>query len=164
MKIYTVSLFGHRVLNDPLRTGNQIKKIAEELINTKEYVNFLIGHEGNFDIIATSAVKTAKRKNNCGNSSLILLLPYMKAEYKNNTKSFHEYYDDVEICPESSEAYYKNAISIRNRKMIDRSDLVICCIDHKSGGSYKAVRYAESINKKIINVSDSGYFKNTDIS
>lgn len=164
MEIYTVSLFGHRVLDDSFRAGEQIEKLAAELINSKEYVDFLVGRDGDFDIIAASAVKTAKRKNNYGNSSLVLVLPYMKAEYKNNTESFHEYYDDVEICPESSEAHYKKAISVRNRKMIDRSDLVICCVDHKSGGSYKAVKYAESINKKIINVSDSGYFINTDIS
>lgn len=164
MEIYTVSLFGHRVIDNPSRAGEQIERLAAELINTKEYVDFLIGRDGDFDILAASAIKTAKRKNNYGNSSLVLVLPYMKAEYKNNTESFHEYYDDVEICSEASETHYKNAINVRNRKMIDRSDLVICCIEHKSGGSYKAVLYAESINKKIINVSDNGHFQNTDIS
>ena len=67
----------------------------------------------------------------------------MKAEFRDNEKEFLEYYDDVEICEQSSKAHYKSAMQIRNRAMIDRSDLIICCIHHKSGGAYKTVQYAE---------------------
>lgn len=164
MDIYTVSLFGHRIVNDPTRAVEKIEKLAAELICNKEYVEFLVGREGDFDIIAASAIKTAKKKLDYGNCSLTLVLPYMKAEYRKNTKEYHEYYDDVEICAEASETHFKNAITVRNRAMADRSDLVICCIDRESGGAYKAVRYAENKKIKIINVSDSGYFQNSDIS
>ncbi|WP_278291379.1 hypothetical protein [Ruminococcus flavefaciens] len=38
--------------------------------------------------------------------------------------------------------------------MIDRADLVICCIQHKSGGAYRTIQYAEKQGKKIVNLAD----------
>lgn len=60
----------------------------------------------------------------------------------------------IEICAESSEARPKSAIQVRNRSIFDRSDLVICCVQHKSGGAYAAIRYAEKQGKKIVNLAD----------
>ena len=53
---------------------------------------------------------------------------------------------------ESSQAHPKAAIGIRNRTMIDRSDMVVCYIERKSGGAYRAVRYAAVQGKVIINL------------
>jgi hypothetical protein len=38
--------------------------------------------------------------------------------------------------------------------MIDRSDLVVCWIQHKSGGAYKTIQYAEKQNRRIINLAE----------
>jgi hypothetical protein len=38
--------------------------------------------------------------------------------------------------------------------MIDRSDLVLCCIEHESGGAYQAVQYAVRQQCKIINLAE----------
>ena len=78
----------------------------------------------------------------------------MMAEYRDNEKEYLNYYDEVEVCAESSEAHPKSAIQVRNRCIVDRSDLVICCIQRKSGGAYQAVRYAEKRGKKIVNLAD----------
>ena len=69
---------------------------------------------------------------------------------------FHGFrcYDNIEIDSEASVAYFKNAILIRNRRMVDRSQLVICYIDHKKGGAYTAVQYAKEIGCKVINIVD----------
>lgn len=77
----------------------------------------------------------------------------MKAEYRDNVQSYLDYYDEVEVCAESSETHYKSAIQIRNRNMIDRSNLVVCCIQHKSGGAHKTIQYAMKQNKKIVNLA-----------
>lgn len=69
-------------------------------------------------------------------------------------KNFLDYYDEVEICAESSEAHYKSAIQIRNRNMVDRSDLIVCCIQHTGGGAYKTIQYAKKKNCKIINLAE----------
>ena len=73
----------------------------------------------------------------------------MKAEFRDNEKEFLEYYDDVEICEQSAKAHYKAAMQIRNKAMVDRSDLVICCTQRKSSGAYKTVQYAPKQNKNI---------------
>ena len=75
-------------------------------------------------------------------------MPYARAEFTNNQQAFLEYYDEVEICEKSARAYFKAAIQIRNRAMVDRSDMVISCIQYKSGGAYKTVKYA------IINIAE----------
>ena len=152
MEIYTVSFFGHREIENALEVERKLEAKITELIQTKQYIEFLVGREGEFDILAASVVKKVKKQMDYGNFSLIWVLPYMKAEFRDNEKNFLEYYDDVEVCEQSSKAHFKSAMQIRNRAMVDRSDLVICCIQHKSGGAYKTVQYATKQNKEIFNV------------
>ena len=154
MNTYTVSLFGHRHIDHPSEIEKQLDTLLRELLAQKEYVEFLIGRDGDFDLLVTSVIKRAIRDYDLGNASLILVLPYMKAEYRDNEQSYLAYYDEVEICEEAAEAYPKSAIQIRNRSMIDRSDLVICCIQHKSGGAHATIRYAEKQGKKIVNLAN----------
>ena len=83
---------------------------------------------------------------------MVLVLPYMRAEYRDNEAAFLDYYDEVEICEESARAHFKAAMQIRNRCMVDRSDLVVCCIQHQSGGAYKTVQYARLLGKRVVEV------------
>ena len=69
-------------------------------------------------------------------------------------ESFHEYYDEIEICQDVAGGHYKAAIQVRNREMVDRSDLVVCYIEHNSGGAFQTVQYAKKKNKEIVNLSD----------
>ena len=83
---------------------------------------------------------------------LVLVLPYMRAEFRDKEKSYLDYYDEVEICEGTAIAHYKSAIQVRNRSMVDCSDLVVCCIQHKSGGAYKTVQYAQREGKVVVDV------------
>ena len=152
MDIYTVSFFGHREIENALEVERKLEAKITELIQTKQYIEFLVGREGEFDILAASVVKRVKKQMDYANCSLIWVLPYMKAEFRDNEKNYLEYYDDVEVCEQSSKAHYKSAMQIRNKAMVDRSDLVICCIQHKSGGAYKTVQYAEKQDKNIFDL------------
>lgn len=154
MNIYTVSFFGHRKIERPSEIEERLDKLLYELITQKEYVEFLIGREGDFDLLAASAVKRAAKRYGCGNTSFILVLPYMKAEYRDNKREYLEYYDEIEICSKSAEAHPKSAIQVRNRNIVDRSDLVVCCIQQNSGGAYKTVQYAKKQNCTIINLAE----------
>lgn len=153
LDIYTVTFFGHRVIKNQIEIEERIEQIARELISTKEYVEFLVGRNGDFDQCAASAVRRANKALDRGNCSLILVLPYMTAEFKKNEKGFYDYYDDVEICGKSERSHFKAAIGIRNREMTNRSDLVICCIEHESGGAYNAVKYARESGKTVIDLA-----------
>lgn len=154
MNIYTVSFFGHRYIERGTEIVNRLDKLLHDLITQKEYVDSLIGRDGDFDLLASAAIKRAVRSYSYGNTHFTLVLPYMKAQYRNNEKEYLAYYYEVEVCAESSEAHPKSAIQVRNRSMIDRSDLVVCCIQHKSGGAYRAIQYAEKQGKKIVNLAD----------
>lgn len=154
MEIYTVSFFGHRELKRASENESKLDQLLHDLIMQKQYIEFLIGRDGEFDLLVASAIRRAVKQYGYGNTSLILVLPYMKAEYRDNEKEYLDYYDEIEICPESAEAHPKSAIQVRNRIMIDRSNLVVCCIQHKSGGAYKTVQYAEKQGKNIVNLTD----------
>ena len=153
LNIYTVRFFGHRSIERASEVENRFDKLLHELIAQKEYVEFLIGRDGEFDLLASAAIKRAVREYGYGNTHFTLVLPYMKAEYRDNEKEYLDYYDEVEVCAESADAHPKAAIQIRNRNMVDRSDLVVCCIQHKSGGAYKTMQYAEKQDKHIINLA-----------
>ena len=88
------------------------------------------------------------------NSALMLVLPYETAEYRDNTEAFHAYYDDVVICESSARAHFKGAHQRRNREMIRHSNLVVCCMEYKTGGTWQAVQYAKALGKPIINLAE----------
>lgn len=154
MEIYTVSFFGHRLVERALEIQVRLEILLHDLITQKEYVEFLIGRDGKFDLLAASSIRRAVKQYGYGNTSIILVLPYMKAEYRDNVQSYLDYYDEVEICSESSDAHYKSAIQVRNRSMVDRSDLVVCCIQLKSGGAYRTMQYAKNQGKQVRNLAD----------
>lgn len=97
MEIYTVSFFGHREVEGAAEIESRLERLLHDLITQKEYVEFLIGRDGEFDLLAASAIRRAVKHCGCGNTSLILVLPYMKAEYRDNEQSYLDYYDEVEM-------------------------------------------------------------------
>lgn len=153
LDIFTVSFFGHREVNHIRDVEKQMELLLFKLIEEKEYVDFLVGRNGDFDQIAASAVHRAKEFYS-GKSSLIWIMPYGLAEYRENTKTYDQYYDEVEICSESDGTHPKAAYQIRNRSMVDRSDLVVFYVTHNHGGAYQTMQYAKSIGKDIINIAD----------
>ena len=149
LDIFTVSFFGHRRIEDFRQVEKQLDELVHRLIREKEYVDFLIGRNGEFDQLVSSTVRRAKRDIDNSKSSLILVLPYMTAEYGNNKESFEEYYDEIEIC---ASKHQKSAFRLRNRAMVDRSDLVVFCVDRSDGGAFQTAKYAKRIGKEYINL------------
>lgn len=153
LEIFTVAFFGHRYIDNPLKVEESLEEQIRKLINEKEYVDFVVGRNGEFDQCASSSVLRVRKNYRDDNSSLVLMLPYPTAEYVNNQNYFEDYYSDIEISYAASKAHSKSAIQIRNREMVDRADLVICYIEHKEGGAYKTVQYALMMGKTVINLT-----------
>ena len=149
LDIFTVSFFGHRQIENARQVEEQLDGLVRRFIRENEYVDFLVGRNGDFDQFVSSAVRRAKNDIDNANSSLILVLPYMTAEYANNKEQFEKYYDEVEIC---GSGHFKSAFQIRNRAMVDRSDLIVFCVDSSEGGAYQTARYAKRIGKEYINL------------
>ena len=154
MEIFTVAFFGHRYIDNPFRIEERLEEHIYRLLAEKEYVDFLVGRDGEFDQFASSAVLRVRKRYRDDNSSLILVLPYARAEYLNNEESYHNYYSEVEISYEASKAHPKAAIQIRNREMVDRADLILCCIEREKGGAWQTVQYAIKQGKTVINLAE----------
>lgn len=148
--IFTVSFFGHRKIDNFSDAKEQVEELIYRLIDTKQYVEFLIGRNGEFDQLVSSTIRKIKREYRDDNCRHILVLPYYNAEYQNNYNSFNNYYDEVEICEKSYKSYFKSAFQKRNCEMIDRSDLVVFYLEKEYGGAYQTYKYAAKNNKKII--------------
>ena len=148
MNIFTVSLFGHREINDLWQLDKKLSPIIRELIQTKPYVSFLIGRNGEFDEYVASLIKNVQKEIGKENNDVSLVLPYMVA----NCEYYEEYYDSI-IIPESLYGVHpKSAITLKNRYMVEKSDLVIVYVERDKGGAHAAMKYAEKLKKKIINI------------
>ena len=152
---YTVSFFGHREIEERTFLSQQILHLSAHLIFSKPYTEFLLGRNGEFDQIAVSSVRAAKKTFDRGNVSIVLVLPYLTAEYRDNRSAFESYYDEIEIFPEGS--YFKSAIQKRNRHMVERSDLCVFYVKQNYGGAYQTLQYAKKIKKEILNLADMDF-------
>ena len=154
MNTYTVSFFGHRMIDDVLEIENRLEQLIRTLLSEHEYVEFLVGRDGEFDQLVSSAIRRCKREYRSDNSSHIWVLPYLTAEYRDNEGSFRDYYDEIEVCEAAAGGHYKNAHQTRNRAMVDRSDLVVFCIQHERGGAWQTMKYTKKQGKPCINLNE----------
>lgn len=154
LDIFTVAFFGHRYIDNLLKVEELLEEQIRKLINEKEYVDFLVGRNGEFDQCVSSTVLRVRKNVRDDNSALVLMLPYPTAEYLNNEEYFHDYYTDVEISYAASIAHPKSAIQIRNREMVDRADIVICYLENNHGGAWQTVDYAKKQEKTIVNLAE----------
>lgn len=149
---YTVCLFGHRQIENVIEVEAALRAVIEKTLVDHEYVEFLIGREGEFDILAASVIKSIMRNRDDGKCSLTLVMPYLRADFEKNQSEYEAYYDSVELCEQSAAVHPKAAIRIRNRAMVDRSYLCIFYVTHPSGGAYQTMKYAESINRNTLRI------------
>lgn len=149
----TVSFFGHRFIDDSQTVEQKLYELLRIIISRGDReVEFLVGRNGDFDLVAASVVRRLKKELNVENVFLTLVLPYETAELRNNAEAFENYYDSIEISEASADKNFKYAITARNRDMIDRSGTVVVYVKNQSGGAYQSLRYAEKNEKKIVNL------------
>lgn len=122
--------------------------LLRELLRTKKFIEIYIDRDGEFDTYAATLVKRVQRDYD--DSHMIefnLILPYPQKDMED----FEKHYDRVDI-PIS--AHPKLAITKRNEWMAEQADLVLCYIERESGGAYKAVKYARTLGKEVINLAE----------
>lgn len=154
MDTYTISFFGHRYIDNPLAIDRALDNLIGTLLRSKEYVEFLVGRNGEFDQLVSSAIRRCKREIRDNNSAHVWVLPYVTADFRDYEDDYRAYYDEIEIC-NSAGRHYKAAFQARNRNMVDRSDLVVLFVERNEGGAYQTMRYAMQQDKQYINLADS---------
>ena len=155
MEIYRVSFIGHREVDRFRDVESCVEEIIKNLIQEKEYVEFYIGRNGEFDIMVASVIKRAKRDFGDANNSLILVLPYPIA----NMDMMEKYYDEIYL-PLNNKTHFKSAITKRNEWMVENSDLIVAYVERDFGGAFEALKYAKKHNKCVLNIKDLTSFAN----
>ncbi len=149
LDIFRVGFIGHREVSDFRYIEDRLDAVIGKLISQKEFVEFYVGRNGEFDIMVASSVKRRQRDFGTYNNSLILVLPYPVAD----TESYEKFYDEVLLPPELYKVHYKAAIQKRNDWIIYNSDLLIMHVTREKGNAAKCMKKAIKIGKKIINIT-----------
>lgn len=151
----TCCFSGHRVLP---REGieeirNELSMVIDEYIK-KGYNQFVSGGALGFDLMAARLV-AEKRKSNSG-IRLVMILPCRDQHIKWSRHDRMEYEeilalaDDVEyVC----ESYCTGCMHLRNKVMVDNSQVLISYLTDYRGGTAYTVGYATEKEKEIINIA-----------
>ena len=140
--------FGHRVLL--MDVEKPLREVLERLVAERGVRVFYTGGMGEFDELFARTVRSMKRE--CPSLRLVLVAPYL-TERLNLDKAFYEaQYDEILIPAELDGVHPKAAIGLRNRWIVDRSDIVIAALNRDFGGAAEAVRYAERIGKIVCKI------------
>ena len=143
------AFFGHR--NTPM--SNSIERHLEEAIRnliTQDVNEFWLCEQGSFDYLSRLILKELKKEFDWIN---LCILP---AYYPNNAKMDWIDGNDYELLypDEVAKSPPQVAILRRNEYIVKNADYIICYINRKSGGAYKAVEKARKYGKKIINLAE----------
>ena len=150
-QIYRVSFIGHRNIERFQIVENKVEAVVKDLIKSKEFVEFYIGRNGEFDILVASIIKRVQRDFGKENSSLILVIPYSIADMED----FEKYYDEVWYPDELFGVHFKSAITKRNEWFVDHSDLLVAYVTRDCGGAFECMKKAQQKGIQIVHLDDT---------
>lgn len=125
-----------------------LRGVVERLIVNDGVNIFLNGNRGEFDCYFGMTVAVMQEKY--PHVRHMLIEPYPTRDLAINRESYERVYDKIIIPREASTAERRAAIPIRNRWMVDHSDIIVAYVQHTYGGAYKAVQYAKERKKQVI--------------
>lgn len=128
---------------------SQVVEILERLLEAEQEMTCYVGGKGEFDALCASAVRTLKHRHPDKAISLVLVLPYMEQRLNTDKEYYESSFDEILIPIELAGIHYKQAITARNRWMVDRADCLIAMVWRDHGGAYQTLNYAERCGKRI---------------
>ena len=148
MDIFRVSFIGHRVVDEYRQVEEELDEVIELLHRKYGFIDFNVGRNGEFDELATQAVRRFRREWEewC---ELTLVEPYPVA----NLDIIEKSYDNV-IIPTDRKCHFKAAIGERNKWLAENCDMMIVYIKRDYGGAYKCYKYAQELGVPIMNIAD----------
>ena len=94
-EIYRASMIGHRIVEE-FDIEEKLYDLFCNMLHTKEYLEFYLGRNGDFDTMAASVIKRLQKEFSDDNSVMILVLPYPVKDFE----YYEEYYDEIVIPKE----------------------------------------------------------------
>ncbi len=143
-----LSFFGNRDFFEFQIDRKKLINLINNIIK-EEKVDVYLGLQGNFDSFALSVCREMKLTND--KIKIYFVPPYFDS-YIKRMKEITDYYFDGIILPEISIKPERFAIIRRNKWIIDQSDVVFCYTISNFGGAYTCLKYAQSHNKKVIDL------------
>ena len=150
-----IAFFGHRNLFGRMNLFEIVKETILSNIKSSEPVKFYCGGYGDFDNLCTSVCKSIKESIKC---EIVFITPYIteNQQRKINVLINDKLYD-YSLYPPIEKTPLKFAISKRNKWIVNEADLIIAYVSRNYGGAYSALKYAEKLKKKIINLAKTDF-------
>ena len=146
-----ICFFGHSEAYCSDEVRHRLVVLLSDLVNEGD-CEFWFGGYGRFDDMAYSC---ASHVTSSFEIKKIFVTPYITESYQKNQLEYKKYKYDCMIYPEIESVPLRFAISARNRWMVENADIVICYINHLSGGAYTAIKHAKKHCKRIINLGSA---------
>ena len=164
--------FGHWVMLMDIE--KPLRETLERLAKVRGVRLFYTGWMGELDELFARTVRSMKR--DFPSLRLVLVMPYLtqkiaigkshpgaayggqiaRATFDGPGRGWHEgLYDEILIPAKLDGIHPKAAIGLRNRWMVDRSDIVIAALHRDFGGAAEAVRYAEKRGKEVVRIAEA---------
>ncbi len=148
--MYKVCAFsGHRNLNAYPLDYSLLDRVTENLIKSGTE-KFLCGMALGFDFAAAECVINLKKMYKI-NLTACIPCADQSAVYSRTGRLRYE--NILDCCDEVitlSESYTSGCMHGRNRFMVDNSDVLICFLRKKSGGTFYTFNYAKKSGKTVI--------------
>lgn len=148
----TCAFFGHREILLP-DIPQKLDAALSSLLLRDASFRFLVGGMGEFDAMAAQAVRRAKRRETHKQIALHLVLPYMENRLNRFPDEYRARFDEIYIPAELADVYFKRAIPLRNRWMVDQAAVVVACVARDFGGAHAALEYARQRGKEILSLA-----------
>ena len=129
--ICKIALIGHRDFSEHISIEKILPRVFENIL----------------DVFTASIIKRFQKKAGQERCEMTLVLPYTVS----NIEDYQRYYDNITIPIKS---HPKAAITDRNKWMVENSDLILVFVKKSHGGAYEAMRYADKLGKRVINLAE----------
>ena len=152
----TATFAGHRqVFQSGIKA--RLYKELDRYLRLDSSFTFYTGGYGEFDKMCASAIRNAKIKFSDIDIKLCLVLPYITESLYRQDSLYNSMFDEIIIPTDPNSTHYKAAITQTNRWMVQRSDTLIAYVYREYGGAHSTVKYAQKLNKNIINLAEASY-------
>ena len=155
LKKHRCCFTGHRP--DKMELGEkEIKPLLEKAIDdaiSNGFITFITGMAMGTDIWAAEIVLDKKKTNK--KLHLICALPHPGFENRRSMTEkmrFNKIIQRADLVKEINDHYFNGCYQVRNKWMVDKSNLVIAVFNGYKSGTKNTVDYAVSKNIKIDNV------------
>ena len=137
---YRCCFAGHNKYYDA-NMNSKIRETATNLIEQFGVKEFWVGQHGGFDSCAAQVIRDLKKEYPY--IELILVIPYITKFLNESKDIYYQKYACILVADIPLNTPPRFKILKTNQYMVDKSNFLICCVDHSWGGAAQTLEYAQ---------------------